>query len=780
MGRPLKATAEPLANGRFRASLPNQRGSKSRTTFTFDRHDDARRWLDDGVVALDLGEPLPEPATYVTTIVQPQVPASKVTLRYALDEFHDSRYGRNDAAQLRRADSVRRDFERHVLSYFRLRGVFRLADLDPRVNGNASRIVDEWINWLSGNPDDGLPDYDHGPLAVSTDELVDVAAAAELFGKSEQTVHRGIRRHGLLPDAAGGYRVEELLDAGIVDETRGLAKSTAARIIQALKMAFGYAREQGWLQGDPLYNKSAKERYGGEADLDLRRRPVPLALCARLARHLSPIHQLVLWLERIVGLRQGEAYGILVEDVVDLGGFGLLHVLRQGGELFTVRDEYGRRRRKTEAELKTQSSKRLLLVPPAVMSLIRIVIEAHHTDPVSGEVDGEARLIPGLQKDDEAGKNSFYVALKEAGRKEGLSVAEVKALHPHRLRKSVATDLTWQADRDELGNRRFLGHVAGEDVHARSYILDDLTLAPMRAVAERLQDAIETQVGDLLVPTSVHNSFGVRTRSRRQLDVIEAVFVAHGWRSERDTDELTPMDVAHDLGLAVTTVRRQMQEGTIPARKRQWGRREVWVTDRATLEEYKARGANGIDLTDLADELGMTYHQAYRMLGELGLHPQQGNGDRLRLNAAEADQLRSEAARVRALHRRAMRVSEAATLLGVNPRTFRGWVTAGRLELDPETDSSRAKFVTRTSVEELRTQRSPTRHVVSGAEGTLSLLEASELTQLPRQGLLALIKRGELETVTAARSRRVIIASLRRWATAYRPDVLDALEREVG
>ena len=55
-------------------------------------------------------------------------------------------------------------------------------------------------------------------------------------------------------------------------------------------------------------------------------RPLSFPGCARIAAHLHPVHQLVLWLQRVMGFRISEAFGVLVDDVVDLGDSGLLLV----------------------------------------------------------------------------------------------------------------------------------------------------------------------------------------------------------------------------------------------------------------------------------------------------------------------------------------------------------------------------------------------------------------------------------------------------------------------
>ena len=79
-------------------------------------------------------------------------------------------------------------------------------------------------------------------------------------------------------------------------------------------------------------------------------RPLTLPECARFASHLHPVHQLAFWLQRIMGLRISEAFGILVGDVVDLGDTGLLAVQGQGGRTFAVRDDAWPDRRRPPQE----------------------------------------------------------------------------------------------------------------------------------------------------------------------------------------------------------------------------------------------------------------------------------------------------------------------------------------------------------------------------------------------------------------------------------------------
>jgi hypothetical protein len=117
-------------------------------------------------------------------------------------------------------------------------------------------------------------------------------------------------------------------------------------------------------------------------------RPSSFAECARIAAHLHPVHQLVFWLQRVMGLRISEAFGLLVDDVIDLGDTGLLVVRGQGGREFRVRDDHGRVVSVQYKErTKTEAGTRVLVLPAAMLEPLRVAIEAFHTEPETGEIE---------------------------------------------------------------------------------------------------------------------------------------------------------------------------------------------------------------------------------------------------------------------------------------------------------------------------------------------------------------------------------------------------------
>ncbi len=137
---------------------------------------------------------------------------------------------------------------------------------------------------------------------------------------------------------------------------------------------------------------------------------------------------------------------------------------------------------------------------------------------------------------------------------------------------------------------------------------------------------------------------------------------------------------------------------------------------------YRKQLGNVIRLPDLAGELGVRYDELYRSMRHLGRRPaQHATSNEFTLTRQEADALRGERDRVRALHRRSAKLAEVARQLKLSFTTVRLMAINGDLDLDPETDTSGAKFVTRTSVERcwiLRSKRrgcTPTAAVPFGA-----------------------------------------------------------------
>jgi len=334
------------------------------------------------------------------------------------------------------------------------------------------------------------------------------------------------------------------------------------------------------------------------------------------------------------------------------------------------------------------------------------VIEAFHTDPDSGEVDGSARLVPGIHLIDRAGQAGYVGALEDALAVERLGSADLGfRVSSHLLRKSLATDLAWEAGIEDAVRRRFMGHRAGDDVFGRIYTLDHPEVAPLVKVAAVLDEKITTTIDTLLTPTTRPVYWGKANPLLARVDHVNTTLAAAGWQVDPGSADDPLCDAnqaAAELGIYVTTARRWMADGILRSIvapdaqgvPRRFARlSDVWAC--------RDRLADRALLPDLAEQLGVRYHELYHTMRRLGLlldrHPTTGEYE---VTPAAADALRAELARVRALHRRSMKLAAAARQLKVALSTAGVLAGNGGLEMDPETDSSGARFVTRASVEQ--------------------------------------------------------------------------------
>jgi hypothetical protein len=176
------------------------------------------------------------------------------------------------------------------------------------------------------------------------------------------------------------------------------------------------------------------------------------------------------------------------------------------------------------------------------------------------------------------------------------------------------------------------------------------------------------------------------------------------------------------------------------------------------------RLAGQILLPDLAQDLGLRYHEVYNMLRRLGLDAEQrpGNGEyQLTHEAAEA--LRVEHTRIQVLDRRSMKLAAAARALKVALSTAALMSRTGQLDVDPETDSSTARFVTRASVQQCWLDRQSSIRSRRWPQPAVPVAEVARFTGESSQAILNLIRAGVLEEVPGRRTAQVTTDSLRSW-----------------
>jgi integrase len=464
---------------------------------------------------------------------------------------------------------------------------------------------------------------------------------------------------------------------------------------------------------DQLDRCFAKNVSVPEVDVAARRRAprqkgaaVSLGTVGRVAAHLHVIHQLVLWIMRICGLRIGEAYGIEVGDIVDWGTPtlpGLIRVDKQGGRNYLVRDDAGNVTTVDhKGELKTAGSHRVLAVPPALMALIRIIVTAFHTDPDTGEVNVHARLVPGLQAADTGGQQGFRNALKTAIVAAGLDIsADEDVFVPHDLRASLITDLA-DAEIDELVRRGFAGHVPGPDVH-HSYIRRIDRPDRFYGVAAQLEQQIVDEVGSLMVPTLREPAFGRKNPIFHRKAQVMDYLIEVGWQAEHTLDDDVLLDadeVAIELDCTPGTARRRMQHSLPTVTSN--GERRVPQTAVAAYQSSRYP-----TLKQVAAHHGVDYHRLYRVMNQLCLTPPRDpdTGD-LCIDPAMEQALLDEVRRVDALRARSCTVTVAATRMRLAASTVRKMLRNDELPVDPETDATGARFIPNGAIDAWMARRS--------------------------------------------------------------------------
>jgi transposase len=410
------------------------------------------------------------------------------------------------------------------------------------------------------------------------------------------------------------------------------------------------------------------------------------------------------------------------------------------------------------------------------MRLLRIIIAAYHTDADTGEVDLDARLIPGIGEPNKGGQGNYRRALRDAQRAEGLPPEQ--QVSPHHLRKSLATDLA-HTDLDAFIRRRMHGHIAGSDVHDRDYLLDDpRLLGEQRPAAEHLDERVADEVGELLIPTDKRPQFGVGNPLIERTGHAEMVLRdAWGLDTEAGYDPLYRTEqVAEELDVPRTTARRWMRDGKLPVEE---------TTDRfggcvrgvrcSQVRLFMAQLEKRPTLADLAGELAIDYHEVWRTMQRLNIDPERGPRGEYRLDDGQAVHLRQETHRIAGLHRRALTVTETARELGITRYTVYKWLERSELERDPGSDSSGAAFVTRASVDAKKVRQEADqegrRRKEEKAADALTLNEVADLIGVSARAVRNMARAGNLKAVFWNRRRHITRGSLRdhRPATAAAP-----------
>jgi hypothetical protein len=658
----------------------------------------------------------------------------------------------------------------HVLPFF---GPDRpITDLEATPSG--ANLVHEFVLHLAGRTD---ATADPASRRTGTGKLLTTTEAAALIGVSESTIKRRVKE-GAYP----GSRVDDTPQGRrwlpahevVVDHQRrgpraGLRKATADQVLWALNEILGFAVGQGCIQRSAAEGVTAIRSDEDDARATAARQAPPtLGECASIATALHLVHQLTMWLLRILGLRISEAFGLHVDDVLrGHDGYGVVVIAKQGGRPFTERRPDGTHQRATTRDMtKNDRSHRVVVIPPCLMELIDHVIDILHTDPHTGRTDHAARLIPPISWGAVNSQNGYRAAMKTAAASVGLVTSRDRSPIPHALRKGAVADLA-ESDLSEWARRRVFGHAPGEDVHARTYLPSTPKLRTQKAAAEAIERTVREEIGTLLVPTLKRPAFRGEGHplADRQDWINTAIERLHEAGADATSVWCAAERVGFELGLSETAARRLMADGTLSTRD---GTAPSGMPARlarlSDVHAYRDRLAASPTLVDVATQLQRDYHEVHRTVQRLGLDlPRHPSNPRSFVVAPEHRRaLQAEFDRIAALHARSIRVAEAARILGIGHRDVNRHVEAGELRCDEETDASRARFVTRASVDGLLAKRRAT----SSSEA-LTLSQVRTTTGLSTRQITDLIAGGVLTGVPGRGPRRVTKESLQRMRGGY-------------
>src|SRR6478735_1278164 len=329
-------------------------------------------------------------------------------------------------------------------------------------------------------------------------------------------------------------------------------EKVAGSIIWAVKQVLKHARRNGIeLLGDPTdgIRPARPDRTGWntttattlepidrhENFILQRRDPHRIVLdlqdAATIATELHIVHQLALWILRLIGPRPAEAYGVLVQDILDAGDRGgLMRIGPLGGRMFPIYNGDGQLTHVRRKEVgKTDDSHRIIVIPHCVMELIRLAIDLFHTDPDTGAINLDTPLIPALKDTTAGGLAGLATAVHRAAEAAGIPRANGKpAIKLQLLRASLISDLTHHGA-DPYYARRYVGHAVNDDEHERAYTFDPNNPWLFEPTANLIDDLVQQQLGrPLLQPTTRLPVFGHAHPLRQHAALTEAALTDLG------------------------------------------------------------------------------------------------------------------------------------------------------------------------------------------------------------------------------------------------------------
>ena len=692
---------------------------------------------------------------------------AEVLMEYLCDRYGTQRRGKGD-----RIISLESIYRRHLLPF--------LIELDASLPVHDRGVAAKRLRHLKKLPKILAGDAPLPAATVAGDQLgrrgiacvfLDPADAARVVAGGVHALEVALREGNvaLHTDVRTGQeiiRTAELRAAGLLIERaapHGFPTSTAGNVLRDLRNAIEQARAHGAaIRG--TFNLIATEPLAGNRMRAPRvpARYVALRDIAVTSPHLPPIGQVVLWLERLTGDRISESYGPQVSDYWrDPTGQGWLRIDKQGGVSSLGRDpetgQYVQQDRKDHT--KTPAGVRTIPLAAPLAALLDLLITVFHTDAEAGEIDGEARLIPGIQSENTSGQPSFRTWLGTAQERSGTSFL------PHDLRAALITDLKDAGVEERLAHY-YAGHEHPDPTIQDEYYDHGPQLQLLLPIVQLLEQQLDDELGTdkLHAPTALRHQWGRDTRRHRQQHWIEQQLLATGWRQSVSDPTggslLRAPEVAVRIDQHPSRARELMRTGVITAHTTLWGTRPAWVAHEADVQRYLERTA-GRTLTDLAADWGSAYHHLWQLARDLGVvDDDRRPGTALYLSPDQAARLRAELDRRAAVAADALTVYEAAETLGMGVTPVETLIRQGALELTAGPTGARRRYVTRASVSAFASEHPPQSPDGDVADDLLlTCRQAAKLMGLTRPQLTSLITTRQVQDAKKPGSRHVYVTA---------------------
>lgn len=749
-GRPLRGSVKPRGNGRFAASVPAAKGSARRVTRVFADETQARRWVESSVAALEAERPLPDARSFANVARSRHRPAddSFAAVAYA---WWDKEYGSRTKGSPDTWRAARRTIELYLVPFFSAR-VDHIGDI-------TYDDVGDFVDHMAGFRPAAEPVK---PMLLEA-RLYTLQEAADAF-----LVSKSVVRHawltGRFPNAyldkrghsRGVVRVPsaDLLEVfgnrapDAAPAPYGYAQKVSSGALAKLKSILKFARGIGLMTGDPVGDHVAKSPVGPtRSDRPEDEREVDAFTWEEsrsIAEGLHVHHQLAFWLTRVAGLRIGEVYGLHVCDIERSEGQMLLHVHRQGGKWYTVKDPAtGERKRVFEKEiLKTSSSRRVLPIAGPLAELIDDYVEEFH----DGDYEADVRLA----KSSPAGAHSTFAdALSTALARVQLTSQDVgHRVSPHFFRACMSTDvedLVPEGARSRYLGHRIKAHDGGSKVTARSYTLRRKAVTTLVPVAEELERQITESIGTLVVSANV-SPRAPRPRGSRPKAAAPAARGTIRPTSPEGEVLLSAEEVGSLLGIGAERVVRLGRLGLFERHEVRFDKgRPTFMYTPSSVQARLAADQELWTRRRICDELELPMPHLATLLKELGIKPVADTVTKgHRYTDQDVERLRAHCKEVEALLERCVSLQAAAKLLGVDDETAKRYVQHGQLVVEEHASALEKKtMVTRASVAAL--QRTASARASSPGPmpaGTITMREAKKLSGLTQPQLLKLKSEG--------------------------------------